>query len=385
MAWGVGLLGVWVLFYFLAGYMADAFTHESTDDAFIAGHIVGVAARVSGQVAIVHVHDNQMVTSNTPVVELDPADLNAAYAQKAAMAEAQSANYQTVLAALELMRAKQATAQASAQESQSAVEAAEAAAQKAAADFTRAQDLRKQSTISAQEFDAAQSAQQQQTANLASARQKAVADKSRVLEAEAQVNATKSAVAMALAQSHAAQKEADAAALNLSYTKILAPGDGRVTRKSVEVGDYLQAGQQILSLVPSAVWVVANFKESQLKNMLPDQPAVVTIDALGGREFKAHVDSIQAGSGAAFSLLPPENASGNFVKVVQRVPVKIVFDEPLPAEKVIGPGLSVSPSVQTGRVALPRWACACLAVVLTIGLAVIVRWYLGRSKAAATV
>jgi len=137
---------------------------------------------------------------------------------------------------------------------------------------------------------------------------------------------------------------------NLSYTKIYAPVDGRITRKAVEVGDYLQTGQQILSLVPAEVWVVANFKESQLKAMRPNQPVSVAIDALGGREFKAHVDSVQAGSGAQFSLLPPENATGNYVKVVQRVPVKIVFDEPLPADHVLGPGLSVTPSVAVSAV-----------------------------------
>jgi membrane fusion protein (multidrug efflux system) len=137
-----------------------------------------------------------------------------------------------------------------------------------------------------------------------------------------------------------------------------------VTRKAVETGDYLQAGQQILSLVPPEVWVVANFKESQLAQMAPGQPVTVEIDALGGKEFRAHVDSVQAGSGAAFSLLPPENASGNFVKVVQRVPVKIVFDEPLPAEKVIGPGLSVTPNVQVSKFVFPAWAVALVALIL---------------------
>jgi len=110
--------------------------------------------------------------------------------------------------------------------------------------------------------------------------------------------------------------------------------------------------------------VIANFKESQLKDMAPGQPVSVAIDALGGRRFAAHVDSVQAGSGAQFSLLPPENATGNFVKVVQRVPVKIVFDEPLPADKVIGPGLSVTPEVQTSKFVLPAWALALIAVVI---------------------
>ena len=138
-----------------------------------------------------------------------------------------------------------------------------------------------------------------------------------------------------------------------------------MTRKAVEAGNYVQTGQQLMSIVPREVWVVANFKESQLKHMKPGQPARVAIDALGGKTLRAHVDSVQAGSGAAFSLLPPENATGNYVKVVQRVPVKIVFDEPLPADHVIGPGLSVTPDVQTRSFALPGWVIGLLALVLT--------------------
>jgi membrane fusion protein (multidrug efflux system) len=137
-----------------------------------------------------------------------------------------------------------------------------------------------------------------------------------------------------------------------------------VTRKSVEAGDYVQTGQMLMSIVPAEVWVVANFKESQLKKMQPGQPVRVAIDALGGRSFRGRVDSVQAGSGAAFSLLPPENATGNYVKVVQRVPVKIVFDESLPADHVIGPGLSVTPSVRVSSFSLPNWAMALVAIIL---------------------
>jgi membrane fusion protein (multidrug efflux system) len=371
-------LALGVLLFFGINYLADVFTHESTDDAFIAGHVISIAPRVGGQVTAVHILDNQMVRSNDLLVELDAADFGATSAQKDASAEAQGANYQTVLDALELMQAKLATAHASARESQASAEAVESTAKKTQADFSRAEDLRKQNTISAQEFDSAQAAAQQAEANLNSAKQKASADTSRVAEAEAQLNATRSAVAMALAQSHSAQKDADAARLNLSYTKIFAPCDGRVTRKEVEAGDYLQAGQQILSLVPPEVWVAANFKESQLAKMTPGQPATVEIDALGGKEFRAHVDSVQAGSGAAFSLLPPENASGNFVKVVQRVPVKIIFDEPLPADKVIGPGLSVAPSVQVSKFVLPVWMTVLLAIVLDAAAIFTFRFFAGR-------
>jgi membrane fusion protein, multidrug efflux system len=185
---------------------------------------------------------------------------------------------------------------------------------------------------------------------------------------------------MALSQFSEAQTNVASAQLNLSYTKILAPGDGRVTRKQVEVGDYLQAGQQIMSLVPTNVWVVASFKESQLRKMSPGQSALVEIDALGGRKFHAHVDSVQAGSGAAFSLLPPENATGNFVKVVQRVPVKIIFDEPLPADHTIGPGLSVTPSVQTSSFNFPNLAVAIIAIILAVAAVILFQFILNRKS-----
>jgi len=136
------------------------------------------------------------------------------------------------------------------------------------------------------------------------------------------------------------------AELDLSYTKIYAPQSGRITRKSVEPGAYVQVGQTLFSIVPDQVWVVANFKETQLRYMQPGQPATVRVDAYPDKLFRGHVDSIQAGAGARFSLLPPENATGNYVKVVQRVPVKIVIDEPPDPKRVLGPGMSVVPEVK---------------------------------------
>ena len=183
---------------------------------------------------------------------------------------------------------------------------------------------------------------------------------------------------MALAQWQESQTNTAVANLNLSYTKLLAPADGRVTRKAVEAGDYVQAGQQLLSLVPAEVWVVANFKESQLKNMQTNQPVRVEIDALGGKIFRGHVDSVQAGSGAQFSLLPPENATGNFVKVVQRVPVKILFDDALPADHTIGPGLSVTARVRVSAFSVPDFATALAAIILAFATAVLFRFIMSR-------
>jgi membrane fusion protein (multidrug efflux system) len=353
-----------VLLFFGLDYLFTFMTHESTDDAFIAAHVVSIAPRISGQIATVHVLDNEMVHSNELLVEVDPADYATTSAQKQASADAQEANYKTVLAALDLMAVKVATAQATADQSKADADAAEATDTRAQADFQRNQVLRTQNTISAQEFDAAQDAVKEADANLVAARQKAVADVSRINEAKATQTATEASVGMALALFRQAQTAVQSAQLDLSYTKIFAPCDGLVTRKQVETGNYVQIGEQLMSIVPPEIWVVANFKESQLRKMKPGQPVTVEIDALGGKTFRAHVDSVQAGSGAAFSLLPPENATGNFVKVVQRVPVKILFDDALPADHTIGPGLSVTPSVQVSAFAIPDWAVALLALGL---------------------
>ena len=354
-----------VLLFFGLGYLADVLTHESTDDAFIAAHVVSIAPRVSGQIAAVHVNDNEMVRSNELLLEIDPADYATTAAQKQSSADAQEANYKTVLAALDLMAVKVTTAQATADQSKADADAAEATDARAQADFKRNQTLRTQNTISAQEFDNAQDAVKEADASLVAARQKAVADVSRINEAKATQTATEASAGMALALYRQAQTTVQSAQLDLSYTKIFAPCDGRVTRKAVEAGNYVQVGQQLMSIVPPEIWVVANFKESQLKKMKPGQPVLVEIDALGGKKYRAHVDSVQAGSGAAFSLLPPENATGNYVKVVQRVPVKILFDEPLPADHTIGPGLSVTPDVRVAAFALPEWAIGLLALILT--------------------
>ncbi|MGB7769587.1 MAG: HlyD family secretion protein [Verrucomicrobiia bacterium] len=370
--------GLAVLLYFGLHYLNFALAHETTDDAFIAAHVVSVAPRVAGQVSAVHVLDNEMVHSNELLVEIDPSNYATTADQKQSSAEAEEANYTAMLAGLNLMREKVTTAEATADQSKADAEAAKATDVLAQANFQRMEELRKENTISVQEFDAAQAVVRKADADLTAARQKAVADESKINEAKATVTATKAAVGMALAQYQQAQANVQAAQLDLSYTKIYAPCDGRVTSKSVEPGDYVQVGQDLMAVVPTNVWVVANFKETQLKRMQPGQPALVEIDALGGRTFRAHVDSVQAGSGAAFSLLPPENATGNYVKVVQRVPVKILFDEPLPTDHVIGPGLSVNPGVRVSKVALSAWAIGGVALILAVVAAFLFQFVLRR-------
>jgi membrane fusion protein (multidrug efflux system) len=367
-----------VLLFFGLGYLFDVLTHESTDDAFIAAHVVSIAPRVAGQIAAVHVLDNQLVRSNELLVEIDPASFSITVAQKQAAAASQDANLKTVFAVDELMRKKVATAEASARKAKADADAAAATAKWTKMDLDRAQELRKDNTVSQRELDAAQTEDTKMQADLKSAQENVGEEISKVDEANAQLKAAETAVGLATSQWQEAQTNVASAQLDLSYTKILAPCDGRVTRKAVEPGNYIQVGQQLMSIVPPDIWVVANFKESQLKNMQTNQPVLVAIDALGGKKFRAHVDSIQAGSGAAFSLLPPENATGNYVKVVQRVPVKILFDEPLPANHTIGPGLSVTPDVRVASFALPEWAIGLLALALTGGVVAVFHFVAGR-------
>jgi membrane fusion protein (multidrug efflux system) len=180
---------------------------------------------------------------------------------------------------------------------------------------------------------------------------------------------------VAASESSKASVAADGAAveqaqLNLGYTKIKAPIDGYVTKEAVTTGDYVQVGQALMSLVPPRVWVIANFKETQLRSMRSGQPATISIDAYEGPEVRGHVDSIQAGSGAAFSLLPPENATGNYVKVVQRVPVKIVLDDQQSLQRLLGPGMSVVPTVSVGGEVGAAWRVASIAIILAVGVIV---------------
>jgi membrane fusion protein (multidrug efflux system) len=375
--WPVAVVLAGLLFFAL-DYTVIALTHESTDDAFIAGHIVSLAPRISGQVSAVHILDNQLVRSNDLLLEIDPADYAITVAQKQSAADAQRANVQTIFAADALMRKKVTTAEASARQAQAEADASAAAAKLAATNLARDESLLKDKTISQQEFDSASAANKSAQADLASAQENAMVEVSKVDEAGSQLAAAEAEIGLAKAQWEESQTNVASARLNLSYTKIFAPADGRVTRKAVEAGDYVEAGQQLLAIVPAEVWVVANFKESQLKKMQTNQPVRVEIDALGGREFRAHVDSVQAGSGAAFSLLPPENATGNFVKVVQRVPVKIIFDESLPADHVIGPGLSVTARVRVSPFTVPDFVTALAAILLAFAAAILFRFILSR-------
>ena len=190
---------------------------------------------------------------------------------------------------------------------------------------------------------------------------------------------------VATSDSSKASVEADEAAveqaeLNLGYTKVIAPVDGYVTKEAVATGDYVQVGQAFMSLVPPRVWVIANFKETQLRNMQPGQPVDISVDAYPSLKLRGRVDSIQAGSGAAFSMLPPENATGNYVKVVQRVPVKIVLDEERQVQRLLGPGMSVVPTVTVSDGAGALVTIVGIAIALALGVIVGAALWIGRVR-----
>jgi membrane fusion protein, multidrug efflux system len=369
----------------------------STDDAEVDGHIVPMASKIYGTVAEVLVNDNQQVKTGQVLVRIDPRDYQAKVDQaraalQTAEAKARGANISVPwtnevtlsatsdaaaqLAAAEANdnRAKAAYQQASTADlayAQAEVQKAQASSDKAQADLERMKPLAAKAEISQQELDgyvaaARESASELRAARekLASARQSSDIARSALQAADAQVRQAQAAVGQARANrkevdvqaataasaaAAIAQARADleAAELNLSYTAIAAPLDGVITRKSVEVGEIVQPGQDLFVIVPlTDVWVTANFKETQLADVHPGQKAEVHVD-MYGRTFTGHVDSIAGATGSRLSLLPPENATGNFVKVVQRIPVKILLD-PVPAEKaILRPGMNVDATIIT--------------------------------------
>ncbi len=363
------------------GVYAHGLGTESTDDAQVEGHIVNVATRVSGQVARVLVKDNQLVEAGDVLVELDAADYLARLAgARADLASAQAAlaSARAQLALTErtidanLAQAKGSLAQAasgwaatraSGQQVRADIVAAESRRALAETDLHRAEALRRDDAISQAELDTRRAAFDQTVALLDQARARLAgvdatgastagqveAAQGKVAAAQTgpeQLDAARAAVGVAEARVAQARAALDAAELNASYTTIHAPARGLVSRRTVEPGQMISPERPLLALVPpDDLWVVANFKEDQLADMRPGQPVEIHVDTYGRRGFAGHVESLAGASGARFALLPPDNASGNFVKVVQRVPVLVRFDG---APSVpLRPGMSANVSVST--------------------------------------
>ena len=316
-----------------AGYLYwDNSRHfETTDDAFIAARQFSIAPKVSGYITAVPVTDNQHVKVGDVIARIDDRDYRTALAQAQAQVAAAQASIQNIDAQL-------AVQQATIEQNQAQVQQTEAAlvfAQQQAARYTYEAQTGAGSVQNAQQYNS-QLRQQQATLKT---NQAALSASQRQL---ASLKAQRESAQANLAQ---AEAQRDQAALNLSYTTITAAQPGRVVQLSAGVGEYAQAGMALTMFVPDDIWVAANFKETQLDAMRPGQPLTLHIDAYPERTLRGHVASVQPGSGTAFSLLPAENATGNYVKIVQRVPVKLVLDNP-PQDVALGPGMSVVPSVR---------------------------------------
>jgi membrane fusion protein (multidrug efflux system) len=370
---------------------------ESTDDAQVDGHLIPISPRINGTIVSVLVNDNQPVRAGQEMVKLDPADYQVAFDQaqaQLASSEATTTENQenvplttinttsqisTSTTQVDEARAGVASAQQAVDSARAQLTSANASVAqkqanlvKAEKDLVRFRDLVQKDEISRQDYDAALAAEQANAADVDSSRAQVVGAQHALEQAAAQLDQAKARLETALvqqrqseqvrarqqavsvarykqAQASVQQRRADLeqAQLNLGYTVIKAPVDGVVSRKSAEPGMQVSAGQQIMALVPlDDVWITANFKETQLKKMRVGQRAEIEVDTYGSsRKYRAHVDSIAAASGAKFSLLPPENATGNYVKVVQRVPVKIVLEPGENREHLLLPGMSVTPTV----------------------------------------
>lgn len=392
------LLGIVLLLavaiYFLWSYYS---VRESTDDAQIEGHIHPIGARVAGDVIKVNFQDNQYVEKGAILVEVDRKDYQAAVDRaQADLAETQAtldasridvpitqaattsrlsgaeAGVQEARSNLSSSENEVSEAGAKLRSAQARVREMQANYQKAERDLERMKPLIAKEEISHQQFDAFQAAREALRGTLDSTQADVAEaeeglrvagshverDRAKLAQAQAVAQAARTApqqIAMtrSRAESAAARMQMAKAALvraqiNLNDTVINAPVSGLISKKSVEVGQIVQSGQPLFAIVPlEETWVTANFKETQLKNIRAGQPAIISVDAYGGRKFKGHVDSIAAATGAKFSLLPPENASGNYVKVVQRIAVKIVFEKGEDPEHLLRPGMSVIPTIIT--------------------------------------
>jgi len=370
---------------------------ESTDDAQIDGHVIPISPRISGNVLSVLVNDNQMVKAGESLVKLDPADYQIAYDQAQAQLASSEAttveSQQNVPITTVTTTSQVSTAVTQQQQARAGVAVAEQAVNAARArwnsskanldqaqanfvksqkDLVRYKSLVDKDEISKQDYDAAVAAADANAAQVQAAQSAVIEAQHTLDQAVAQVDQAKAQLATALvqrrqseqtlarqqavsaarvkqAQATAQQRRADVdqAKLNLDYTIIKAPVDGKVSRKSAEPGMQVNAGQQLMAVVPlDDIWVTANFKETQLRKMRVGQKVEIKVDTYGSsRRYRGHVDSIAAASGAKFNLLPPENATGNYVKVVQRIPVKIVFEPGENREHLLVPGMSVVPTV----------------------------------------
>ena len=331
----VGAVAIAALVGVVGYFVISGWGTESTDDAYVTAHLTTVIAKVPAYVQALHIDDNAAVKAGELLVELDPRDY-------AVQVEIARANLDAAAGRRKEADDRVGIADADAAQARAELTVARANATLAEANLKRLRSVSDARAIANERLDTGIAAADATRASVTAA-------ETRVRSASAAAELARSQVKTAAAALAQAQAALDQAELNLSYTKINAVKGGTIGNKLVEEGNYVQPGQALFSIVPVAPYVVANFKETQLEHMRPGQAAEVRVDAYPHLKLTGHVDSLQRGTGSVFALLPPENATGNFVKVVQRVPVKIVFDDPGDAIKWISPGMSVEAEVTVAR------------------------------------
>ncbi len=335
----IGIIGI-ILYI---GYKS---THISTDDAFVEGYIHTIASKVPGTVKAVLVDDNQHVKAGDPLVEIDQTDYDVTVKEASSALNVEKAKSVEAATRIEAAKRRLSELQYGLRAAKANLEVKEANLRQAELDIKRAENLYRNETIPKERYDRTKTGYDVNVAEVKAAKDQVKQTEAAIRTQEAVIRQDQSAAQSQT--SRVEQKEASlrAAELNKGYTKVYAPVEGYVTKKSVEVGNQIQTGQPLMAVVPlSDVWVVANYKETQLDKVKPGQKVEMSVDSYPGKVFRGKVDSIMAGSGAAFSLFPPENATGNYVKVVQRIPVKIVLDKGTDPDRLLRVGMSVVPTI----------------------------------------
>lgn len=340
------VVGIILVGIIIAAYLHYRATRISTDDAFVEGHVHTVASKIAGTVKAVPVTDNQAVKRGDVLVEIDEVDYIIKVKEAATTLNTEKTRLFEAQSRLEAAKKQVEEARAAINAAKATVDLQEANARQARIDMKRAENLFKSDAISRERFEKTKT-----SLDVADAQLRASREQVKRLEAslDAQLSLVKQADAVVRTQGAAIKQRqtlVEAADLNRSYTKIVAPSDGYVTKKSVEIGNQVGAGQPLLAVVAlDDLWIVANYKETQLRKIRPGQRVKIAIDAHPGKKLTGVVDSIMSGTGASFSLFPPENATGNYVKVVQRIPVKIKLDKEANSKNLLRIGMSVVPTV----------------------------------------
>jgi membrane fusion protein (multidrug efflux system) len=336
------VVGALILYF----YLQYKKTHITTDDAFVDGRIYVIALKIPGTVKVIHVKDNQFVRKNDLILEVDPIDYDVRVKESQAALDAEKTKLSEIQERVETVRKQLSEIIASSEAARANLELQEANLRQAEGDFKRAESLHQKQVIAREQFDRAKTAYEVGLAQV-----KAAKERIRQLEAsldtqKALIRQTEAALPPQCAQIEQKGAILKAAELNRNYTKISAPSDGYIAKRTVEIGNQIQAGQPLMAVIPlDDIWITANYKETQLERVRPGHKVKIKVDTFPDKVFHGKVESITAGTGAVFSLFPPENATGNFVKVVQRIPVKIILDREDDPNHILRIGMSVVPTI----------------------------------------